>query len=265
MNGDGGVALTDSNNRVPDLTGRVALVTGGSRGLGAAIVCKLRAAGCDVLVNYRADDTAAARVLADTQSLPGSAVAVRGDVAVPADLHAVLDEAERRYGRLDVYIHNAAILRPMDAANADPEAVQATLALALNPLLYAAPRLITLMPAGGRIVAISSNGARGVISQYVATGVAKAALESLVRYLAVEFAPRGVTVNTVSTAMLDKGEPLGEGPRAQVVAMLAARTPAGRLSRPDDVAEMVTLLCAPGAAWVHGQTVTVDGGLGLRT
>jgi enoyl-[acyl-carrier protein] reductase III len=113
----------------------------------------------------------------------------------------------------------------------------------------------------GRIIAVSSNGARMAAPAYASLGMAKAALESLVRYLAVELAPKGITVNAVSTAKIDKGP---DTPAPEVAAMLAGRTPAGRLTTPRDVAGIVALLCTDEAAWLQGQVITADGGLSLR-
>jgi enoyl-[acyl-carrier protein] reductase III len=101
------------------------------------------------------------------------------------------------------------------------------------------------------------------VPAYLSVGLAKAALESLVRYLAVELAGRGIAVNAIATALLDKGDPRSLA-ASELGAMLASRTPAGRLSTPADVADAVALLCADEAAWIHGQVITVDGGLGLR-
>jgi enoyl-[acyl-carrier protein] reductase III len=243
--------------------GKVALVTGGGRGLGRAIVRKLAAGGCDVYLNYVNDEASAKQTVADTSDLPGRVYPVRTDVSVPAELPRLFDEIRKGHNRLDIMVHNAATFRPMSAAQADLAAFHAEQALALNPLLAGAPALIELMaPTGaGRVVVISSNGAGRAIPGYVAVGVAKAALESLVRYLAVELAGRQITVNTIATALLDKG---GETANPQMVAALAQRTPAGRLTRPEDVADAVALLCTDDAHWIHGQVVTVDGGLGLR-
>ena len=108
---------------------------------------------------------------------------------------------------------------------------------------------------------MSSSGARRVVDGYLGLGMAKAALESLVRYLAVELAPTGVAVNAVSTAKVDKGT---DDPRPDLVRTLAARTPAGRLTTPEDVASVVALLCTDEAGWLQGQVITVDGGLALR-
>jgi enoyl-[acyl-carrier protein] reductase III len=253
--------MNSPTEALPGLGSRVALVTGASRGLGRAIARKLCASGAHVLLNYVSDDAAAATALAELSGLAGTAELLKGDVRDPDGVVQLLDAVGAAHGGLDILVHNAATWRPMAAAAHDPAAFAAEQQLALGPLLNGAPQLAKLMAGRpGRIVAVSSNGAHSVIPGYVGVGVAKAALESLVRYLAVEFAPSGVTVNAVATAMLDKGPETLNQPIAR---FLAGRTPAGRLSTPADVADFVALLCTDEAAWVQGQVITVDGGLGL--
>jgi enoyl-[acyl-carrier protein] reductase III len=247
------------------LAGKVAVVTGAGRGLGRAVAHKLCASGAHVLLNYARSTEAAQAAVAAMADLPGTATPVRGDIRDAATVRDLVDTAVERHGRLDVFVHNAATLPPMSAVEPDLTALRGEHSLALDPLLHGAALFAKAMTDGGRVIAISGNGAGRVIPGYVAVGTAKAALESLVRYLAVELAPSGVAVNAIATALLDKG-PGQQGPLAnpQAAAMLAARTPTGRLTRPSDVADAVALLCAPEAAWIHGQVITVDGGLGLR-
>lgn len=243
------------------LDGRVALVTGANRGLGLAVARQLCAAGCLVYLNHRQDSAAAEEALRQLSGLPGKARAVRADVRDPQEFAAMLATVQEEQGGLDVFVHNAATFRPNSAVGLDLDAFQAEHEVTLGPLLSGASKLAELMAGRpGRIIAISSNGARSVIPGYVGVGVAKAALESLVRYLAVELAGRGIAVNAVATAMLDKGERTANPGMAE---FLGRRTPAGRLTTPTDVADFVTLLCGDQAAWLHGQVITVDGGLGL--
>lgn len=246
------------------LDGKVAVVTGAGRGLGRAVAHRLRASGCHVILNYVRSDADARDAVSAMAGLPGSATALKGDIRRPEVLQDLVDTALGRHGRLDIFVHNAATLPAMSVLMPDLTAVHAEYALALDPLLRGAALFTKVMDGtGGRVVAISGNGAGRVIPGYVALGVAKAALESLVRYLAVELAGKGIAVNAIATSLLDKAD---ENPMAppDVSAMLAARTPAGRLTTPADVANAVALLCADEAAWIHGQVITVDGGLGLR-
>lgn len=249
---------------MPGLDGRVALITGATRGVGLAVARKLCASGCRVVLNHRGPGASAEPALEELAGYAGAAETVRADISRPAELAAALRTIADRHGRLDILVHNAATWHPMPATGAAARPFRDDLTVALAPLLAAAPLLPGLMPDGGRVVAVSSSGARSVVpGGYVSAGVAKAALESLVRYLAAELAGRGIAVNAVSTAKIDKGGSAGTAANPEMLAVLARRTPAGRLTVPEDVADAVALLCADEAAWIHGQTLTVDGGLGL--
>lgn len=252
--------MSDEIRALSGLAGKVALVTGATRGLGLAIARKLCASGCEVLLNHRGTEQDAAAALELLAGLPGTARSLSGDISSPAAMSAVLGTIGDEFGRLDVLVHNAASMHPTSALRIGARPLRADLGVALTPLITAAPALPKLMPDGGRVVAVSSSGARSVVPGYATAGIAKAALESLVRYLAAELASGGIAVNAVSTAKIDKG---GETVNPELLAILARRTPAGRLTRPADVADAVALLCTPEAAWIHGQVLTVDGGLSL--
>ncbi|MBV9823151.1 MAG: SDR family oxidoreductase [Actinobacteria bacterium] len=239
------------------MRGKLAVVTGGTRGLGAAITTEFCRRGAHVLANHVS--LSDGEIRRQVEDLPGSVSTVRADIATPDGVEALLAAVEGE--RVDYFVHNAAVFHPMSALSPDADDFQRTMAVTLGPFLHGIDRLAKLMPAGGRVVAISSNGALATVPHYLATGVAKAALESLMRYLAVELAPRGIAVNVVRTALLDKGQDTGN---PQLRDLLAARTPGGHLTLPSDVAEAVALLCQPEAHWLQGQTVLVDGGLGLR-
>ncbi|MFF3411468.1 SDR family oxidoreductase [Streptomyces sp. NPDC002742] len=251
--------MTTHHSTAPALTGRTALVTGATRGVGLAIARKLSACGADVLLNYAEDDANAASALKALAGLPGRVSAAKADVT--DDFDALCDEARRRFGHLDIFVHNTSYFRPAPTLTTEPAQLDRSLAVALHPLLTGGSRLAGLMAGrSGRIIAVSSAGARQVVPRYAAAGVAKAALESLVRYLAVELAGCGIAVNAVSAAKVDKGD--GSVP-AELAKAITARTPGGRLTTPEDVADVVSLLCTDEAAWLQGQVVTVDGGLGL--
>jgi enoyl-[acyl-carrier protein] reductase III len=243
------------------LDGRAALVTGGTRGLGLAIARKLCACGCAVYLNYLRSAVEAEHALAALAGLKGTAQLLPGDVTAEGVLPGMLAELAERHGAVDILVHSAVSFQPMRATDPRLGLSRRDMATTLDPLLHTAPTLAQVMRRpGGRVIAVSSTGSTRVVPNYVSLGMAKAALESLVRYLAVDLAATGVAVNAVAAAKLDKG---GNGPDRAMLARLAERTPGGRPTRPADVADVVALLCTPEAGWLHGQVVTVDGGLSL--
>ncbi|WP_336053818.1 SDR family oxidoreductase [Streptomyces sp. CA2R101] len=253
--------MTTQPARLPGLDKRTAVVTGATRGVGLAIARKLCASGVDVLLTYAHDDADAEQAARSLEGQPGHAVVHRSDAADPASVDALLSEAHQRFGGLDFFVHNTSAFRPAAALDTSVESVDRSLAVALMPLTSGGARLAELMAGrGGRIIAVSSLGARRVVPRYMSAGIAKAALESQVRYLAAELAGRGITVNAVSTGKIDKGDATLPG---EMVKALAGRTPAGRLTTPEDIADVVALLCTDEARWIQGQVITADGGLCL--
>jgi enoyl-[acyl-carrier protein] reductase III len=239
----------------PDRT--VALVTGATRGLGLAVARALCTGGTDVLLNYAHDDAARA-ALDMLAGLPGRARLVKADAGTAAGVHQLLDDIATVHGHLDVLVHCAGALQPMPASAPQAQACERDLAVVLGPLLHGTARLVELLrPGRGRVIAVSSSGARSVIPGYFGQGVAKAALESAMRYLAAELAGRGITANVVSAGKL------AHSAAGELAARVAARTPAGRLTTAEEVADVITLLCRKESAALHGQVLTVDGGLGL--
>ncbi|MFL1429444.1 MULTISPECIES: SDR family oxidoreductase [unclassified Nocardiopsis] len=234
------------------LDGRIALVTGGTRGLGKEIARKLCASGAVVLLNYLGDHARARSTARELGDEGGKVVLVPGDVSDAAGLDRVLDTVRLSYGRLDLFVHNAASFHRMPVTGALPEHCAKDMEVAVGPFLHGAGRLLELLPRGeGRVVAVSSTGSGTVVPGYVSLGMAKAALESLVRYLALEFAGAGIAVNAVAAGHLGAWE-----------ATAGERPPGGRTD-PRDVAAVVALLCTPEAGALLGHVVTVDDGVGL--
>ena len=236
--------------------GASVLVTGGSRGIGRAIARRFAELGAArVAIGYLRNDKAAEETSEELRSLGAEPVLVRGNVTSSR----VLSEVEG-LGPFDALVHNAAtgIIRP--ALETDDRHWDWTLGANARALLALARVTAPAMRPGSSIVGVSSLGSTRVLENYSLVGTSKAALESLVRYLAVELAPRGIRVNAVSAGLVDT-DALDHFPnREQMLLAARTRTPAGRMVEPGDVADAVCFLCSPQAEMVRGHTLVVDGG-----
>ena len=242
------------------LAGKVALVTGASRGIGCAIAQKLASAGCDVAVNYYNSAEEAEALCAEIRGMGRRACALQASVGIPDSVDDMFVEFGKQFDHLDILISNAAsgVLKPaLEMTLKHWRWCLETNALALNLL---AQRAVPLMPAGASIIAMSSLGASRAMPDYGFIGASKAALESLVRTLAQELGPRQIRVNAVSAGVVDTDALRYFPNREELLANFARRTPAGPVLTPQDVAGAVYLLCLPEAAMITGHTLVVDGG-----
>jgi enoyl-[acyl-carrier protein] reductase III len=242
------------------LAGASVLVTGGSRGIGKAIALRFAGLGASrVAIGYLRADGPAEETAAELRALGAETILVRGNVSS----ERVLDEVAA-LGPLDVVVHSAAtgVIRPV--LETEDKHWDWTLGANARAFLALARVAAPSMPSGSTLVGISSLGASRVLDGYALVGTSKAALESLVRYLAVELAPRGIRVNAVSGGVVET-DALEHFPNREQMLELGARNPAGRLVAPEDVAAAVTFLCSPAADMIRGQTLVVDGGWSLLT
>ncbi|HET9762841.1 MAG TPA: enoyl-[acyl-carrier-protein] reductase FabL [Casimicrobiaceae bacterium] len=245
------------------LAGKVALVTGASRGIGRAIAVKLASAGCDVAVNYYNSADEAEAVCAEVRALGRRACALQASVGIPESVDDMFTELKKHFERLDIVVSNAAsgVLKPaMEMTLKHWRWCLETNAFALDLL---AQHAVPMMPAGGRIIALSSLGASRAMPHYGFVGASKAALESLVRTLAQELGPKRIRVNTVSAGVVDTDALRHFPNREELLGDFARRTPAGPRLTPEDVAGAVYLLCLPEAEMVTGHTLVVDGGFAI--
>jgi enoyl-[acyl-carrier protein] reductase III len=246
------------------LEGQVAVVTGGSRGIGRAICLRLAAAGANVVVNYFVNREAADKTAADIRSSGVQAHVVQADMKDPAQIRKLFSEVEARFGGIDILVSNAAsgVFRPVNdlsvkhwdwMMNTHPRAF----------LLCAQTALPLMRGRRGRMLAVSSIGSQRTIPQYAGMGACKGALEALVRYLAVEYAPFGVSVNAVSGGAVST-ESWQQLPEVEAtLGAIREKTPAGRITNPEDIADVALFLCSPQAEMIRGQVLVVDGGYTL--
>lgn len=245
------------------LHGRVALITGSSRGIGRAIALELAARGADIVVNYLRKRSAAEEVVANVQMHGRRAMAVKANVGNAAHIDAMFDRVRAEFGRCDILVGNVAsgVVRPI--TEVEDKHWDWTLDINARSILRCARQAVPLMEAEGwgRIIGITSFGSTRVFSEYGVIGVSKAAIEALVRYLAVELAPKGIVVNAVSPGIVET-DALQYFPIdiRETLVKAAARTPARRVTTPEDVARVVAFLCSDDAAMIVGQTIVVDGG-----
>ena len=239
--------------------GASVLVTGGSRGIGRTIALRFAELGAArVAIGYLRNDRAAGETAADLRQAGAEAVLVRGNVSSAR----VLAEVEA-LGPLDVLVHNAAtgVIRP--ALETDDRHWDWTMNANARALLALARAAAPGMPRGGSIVGLSSLGSTRVLENYILVGTSKAALEAVVRYLAVELAPRGIRANAVSGGVVETGALEHFPNREQMLEAARTRTPAGRMVEAADLAEAVCFLSSPGSEMIRGQTLIVDGGFSL--
>lgn len=241
---------------------QVAIVTGASRGIGAAVAGRLARDGFAVVVNYAGTDDEAREVVRSITGAGGHAVAVRADVSDPAAVRALFDEAERAFGRVDVLINNAGIMPPTlpPLAETDDATFDRLFAVnvkgTFNTLREAARRLHT----GGRIVNFSTSVIGLGLPGYAVYGATKAAVETFTNIMAKELRGRRITVNAIAPGPTATALFL-DGKSPETIERLAQAAPLERLGTPEDIAAAVAFLVSEDGAWINGQTVRANGGI----
>ena len=251
-----------------ELSGKTALVTGASRGIGRACAIQLAASGANVIVNFRSSAEAATEVVQGIIAHGQTGVAVRADVTEQDDVKAMIEFIEERFGQLDIIVSNvgAGGFRPlMDVSPANWDAVLRANAAPLIWLTQAAQSLLTQSTGMAKIIAVSSHGSMWAVPNYGVIGASKAALESLIRHLALELGKDGISFNAVLPGVVDT-DAIRTMPGADQVLKVTAEQMLvdSTIIRPEDVANVVAFLSSSLSDLIQGQTIVVDGGVSVR-
>jgi enoyl-[acyl-carrier protein] reductase III len=241
--------------------GKIALVSGSSRGIGRAIALKLAQGGADVIVNFFRHRQAAEQTAKDIENLGVRAKIIKANVGDAGKIDEMFQIIEDSFGHLDIFINNAGSGVARSAMELNIKGWDWTMDINAKAFLLCAQKASKLMDGrGGKMVSISSLGSSFVWPSYVAVGVSKAALEALTRYLAIELAPKGICVNAIAASAVQT-----EALRFYTAALPSSQqiTPAGRMVTPEDVANVVAFLCSEEASMIRGQTIVIDGGTSL--
>ncbi len=244
------------------LSGKVAVVTGASKGIGAAIARHLAAEGASVVVNYSSSKTGADKIVAAITTAGGKAVAVQADVAKQADIDRMFAETKKAYGRLDILVNNAGIYEcsPLDSITEEHFHKQFNLnVLGLILTTQAAVKLFD--PAGGNIVNISSVVSTLAFANAAVYSATKGAVDAITRSLATELGPRKIRVNAIRPGMVEtEGTHAAGIEESEMQKQTLAGTPLGRLGKPDDIAGAAVFLASADSSWITGETFVIAGG-----
>ena len=239
---------------------KVAIVTGASRGIGAAIAERLAASGIAVVVNYAHGREAAEQVVKRIEATGGRALAVQGDIAASGTAAALFDAAERSFGGADILINNAGIMELSAIAETTDAAFTRQIDVNVTGVFRTLREAAQRLRDGGRIVNFSSSVIGLYQPRYGAYAATKAAIEAITHVLAKELAPRGITVNAVAPGPTETEMFLG-GKSPELLRAIAAANPFGRFGQPPEIAAAVAFLASPEASWVNGQILRVNGGV----
>lgn len=242
------------------LSGKTALVTGGSRGIGRAISLELANRGADICFNYLRNHAAARSVEGELTALGVQAMRHRANLADDGAIAGLIGAVVERFGKVDILVNNAASGVMKSSTDLSDKHWDWTQSINARAPWKLAALASDHMPKGSRIINISSPGSNRVLPQYFAVGVSKATLDAVTRYMAIDLGSKGIAVNAVSASFVET-DALDAFPDELGIKEVALRpTPAGRTVTPEDVAKVVAMLCSPDAEMIRGQVIVVDGG-----
>ena len=244
-----------------NLSGKTALVTGGSRGIGAAIARRLAADGANIVLTYSRNANAAAQVIAEIEKTGGAARAIQADLSDPAQIEHLFARAQEEFGRLAILVNNAGVAEYRSLEDSDAAFYDSIFAVNVRgPLLCCREAARIFGETGGVILNISSSLTESPTPNASVYAASKAALESLTTFLAAELGPKNIRVNAVSPGVT-RTEMLAQVLSPEMQENLVSRTPLGRLGEPDDIADVIAFLASDAARWITGQILVVNGGL----
>jgi len=246
------------------LKGKIALVTGASKGIGAAIAKELAAEGASVVVNYSSSKKDADAVVQAITKAGGEAVAVQANLAKRADAQRLVEETKKTFGKLDILVNNAGVyeFRPLDQI--DEEHLRRQFDLNVFGLLYATQEAVKLMPeSGGSVINISSVVAKTPPPASAAYSATKGAVDVISRTLAQELGARHIRVNSLSPGFTITEGVKSSGAEEAFLESAIARTPLGRVGQPEDIAKAAVFLASEDSRWITGETIPVGGGIRL--
>lgn len=245
------------------LAGKVAVVTGASKGIGASIARHLAAEGAAVVVNYASSREAAEKVVAEIQGSGGKALAVHGDLSRPDDVSRLFAETKSAFGKVDILVNNAGIYSFATLDQIDADHFRRQFDLNVLGLLLATKEAVALFPeSGGSVINISSVVSTGRFPGAAVYSGTKGAVDAITRSLAAELGPRGIRVNAINPGMVET-----EGVHAAGIAesdmrkQIEATTPLGRIGQPQDIATAAVFLASADSSWITGETLVISGGL----
>ncbi len=243
------------------LAGKVAIVTGGSQGIGAAIARRLACDGVAIVVNYRQHIEAAAAVVLAIEAAGGRAIAAQADIGDQAQTEALIDAAISEYGRLDILVNNAGVSEMMPLESVTDAHYASVFAVNVRGVLFATQAAAKHFGAqGGRVINISSGAATAAPPGMSVYSASKAAVETLTRSHAAELGPRRITVNAIAPGLTETGM-LHAALTREYIEQMIALTPLRRLGQPEDIADVVAFLASEDARWITGAIIPVSGGL----
>jgi 3-oxoacyl-[acyl-carrier protein] reductase len=244
------------------LAGKVAVVTGASKGIGAEIARQLAAAGAAVVVNYSSSKAGADKVVADITGKGGKAVAVGANLSEPADIAKLFDETIKAFDRVDILVNNAGVYEFAPIEEVTPEHFHKQFNLNVLGLLLASKEAVKHFgDHGGNIINISSVVSKAALPNAAVYSGTKAAVDAFTRSLSTELGPRKIRVNSVNPGMIEtEGTHTAGITESDFRKQIESQTPLGRIGQPDDIASVVTFLASDDAKWMTGEVLYVSGG-----